>query len=63
LVKIPADLFGIKIEFCEEVMLIHNTESDTIGIKTMNKSCMIKTQEGDKTQNLWISEGSYRFFI
>jgi hypothetical protein len=23
---------------------------------------MIKTQEGDKTQNLWISDGSYRFF-
>jgi hypothetical protein len=49
LVKIPAALFGIKMEFCEEVMVIHNTESDTIGIKTMNKSCMVKTQEGNKT--------------
>jgi hypothetical protein len=62
LVKIPADVFGIKIGFCEEVMLIHNTESDTIGIKTMGQSCMVKVQEGDKIQNLWISEGSYRFF-
>jgi hypothetical protein len=61
LVKIPADLFGIKIDFCE-VMLIHNTESDTIGIKTMGQSCMVKIQEGEKIQNLWISEGSYRFF-
>jgi hypothetical protein len=61
LVKIPADLFGIKIEFCQ-VMLIHNTESDTIRIKTLGKICMVKTQEGDKIQNLWISEGFYRFF-
>jgi hypothetical protein len=35
MVKIQADIFGIKIEFCEEVMLIHNIEVDTIGIKTM----------------------------
>jgi hypothetical protein len=62
LVKIPAELFGVKIEFCKEVMLIHNTESDTIGIKTMGQSCMVKIQEGEKIQNLWISEGSYRFF-
>jgi hypothetical protein len=37
-------------------------ESDTIGIKTMRRSCMVKIQEGDKIQNLWISKGSYRFF-
>jgi hypothetical protein len=36
LVKIPADIFGLKIEFCEEVILIHNIEVDTIGIKTMS---------------------------
>jgi hypothetical protein len=62
LIKIPAELFGVKIEFCEEVLLIHNTESDTIGIKTMGQSCMVKIQEGEKIQNLWISEGFYRFF-
>jgi hypothetical protein len=62
LVKILADLFGIKIEFCEEVMLIHNIEVDTIGIKTMGQICMVKVQEGEKIQNLWVSEGSYRFF-
>jgi hypothetical protein len=62
MVNIPADIFGIKIEFCEEVMFIHNIEVDTIGIKTMGKSCMGKVREGEKVQNLWISEGSYRFF-
>jgi hypothetical protein len=62
LVKIPADIFGLKIEFCEEVILIHNIEVDTIGIKTMGESCMVKVQEGEKIQNLWISQGSYRFF-
>jgi hypothetical protein len=62
LVKIPCALFGIKIEFCEEVKLIHNIESDTIGIKMMSQSCMVKIQEGEKIQNLWISECSYRFF-
>jgi hypothetical protein len=62
LVKIPADIFGIKIEFCEEVILIHNIEVNTIGIKTMGESCMVKVQEGEKIQNLWISQGSYRFF-
>jgi hypothetical protein len=62
LIKIPANIFNIKVEFCESVMLIYNTESDTIGIKTMGQSCMVKIQEGDKIQNLWISEGSYRFF-
>jgi hypothetical protein len=62
LVKIPADMFGIKIEFCEEVMVIHNIEVDTIGIKTMGQSCMFRVQEGEKIQNLWISQGSYRFF-
>jgi hypothetical protein len=62
LVKIPADIFNIKIEFCQNVMLVYNTESNTIGIKTMNQSCMVKVQEGDIIQNLWITEGSYRFF-
>jgi hypothetical protein len=28
----------------------------------MNKSCMVRVQEGDLVRNLWISEGSYRFF-
>jgi hypothetical protein len=45
-VKIPAEIYYLKVEFCENAMLIHNTESDTIGIKTMNKSCMVKVQEG-----------------
>jgi hypothetical protein len=62
LVKIPADIFGLKIEFCEEVILIHNIEVDTIEIKTMSESCMVKVQEGERIQNLWISQGSYRFF-
>jgi hypothetical protein len=62
LVKIPAVTYNLKIEFCQNVMLIHNTESDTIGIKTMVQSCMVKAQEGDSIQNLWISEGSYLFF-
>jgi hypothetical protein len=62
LVKIPAEIYNLKVEFCDNVMLIHNTESDTIGIKNMNQSCMVKVQEGDLIQNLWISEGSYRFF-
>jgi hypothetical protein len=47
LVKIPAEIYNLKMEFCDNVMLIHNTESDTIGIKTMNQSCMVKVQEGD----------------
>jgi hypothetical protein len=47
LVKIPAEIFNLKVEFCESVMLIHNTESDTVGIKTMNQGCMVKVQEGD----------------
>jgi hypothetical protein len=58
LIKIPADVFGIKVEFCKSVMLIHNIQSDTMGIKTMGQSCMVRIQEGDKIQNLWISEGS-----
>jgi hypothetical protein len=52
LIKIPDEIFGIKVEFCESVMLIHNIESDTIGIKKMGQSCMVKIQEGDKIQNL-----------
>jgi hypothetical protein len=62
LIKIPAKIFNFKVEFCESVNLIHNLESDTIGIKSMNKGCMVKIQEGDLIQNLWISEGYYRFF-
>jgi hypothetical protein len=62
LVKIPANIYNFKIEFCQNVMLIHNIETNTIGIKTMNQSCMMKVLEGDIIQNLWISEGSYRFF-
>jgi hypothetical protein len=62
LVKIPAEIYNLKVEFCDSVILIHNTESDTIGIKTTVQSCMVKVQEGDLIQNLWISEGSYRFF-
>jgi hypothetical protein len=62
LVKILAEIYNLKVEFCDNVTLIHNTESDTIGIKTMNQSCMVKVQEGDLVRILWISEGSYRFF-
>jgi hypothetical protein len=29
LVKIQADIYNIKIEFCQNVMLVHNTESNT----------------------------------
>jgi hypothetical protein len=63
LVKILADNYNIKIEFCQNVILVHNTESNTIGIKTMNQSYVVKVLEGDITQNLWISEGSYHFFL
>jgi hypothetical protein len=52
LVKIPAEIYNLKVEFCTNVILIHNTESDTIGIKTMKQSCMVKVQEGDLIQNL-----------
>jgi hypothetical protein len=62
LVKIPADIYGVKVGFCDNVTLIHNTKSDTIGIKTMGPSCMVRIQEVELTQNLWISEGSYQFF-
>jgi hypothetical protein len=62
LVKISASIYNLKVEFCEDVMLIHNTESDRSGIKTMGKSCLVNVQEGDLIQNLWISEGSYCFF-
>jgi hypothetical protein len=62
LIKIPANIYNIKIEFCQNVMLIHNTESNTIGIETMNQRCMMKVHEGDIIQNLWITEGLYRFF-
>jgi hypothetical protein len=55
LIKIPADIFNFKVEFCENVNVIHNLESDTIRIKSMDKSCMVKIQEGDLIQNLWIS--------
>jgi hypothetical protein len=61
-IKIPAEIYNLQVEFCENVTLIHNIESDTISIKTMGQSCMVKIQEGDKIKNLWISEGSYRFF-
>jgi hypothetical protein len=62
LVKIPANVYNVKVGFCDNVTLIHNTESDTIGIKTMGQSCMVRIQEGELIQNLWISEGPYRFF-
>jgi hypothetical protein len=62
LVKIHAEIYNLKVQFCENVTLVHNTESNTIGIKIMGQSCMVRIQEGKLTQNLWIFEGSYRFF-
>jgi hypothetical protein len=62
LIKIPPEIYDVKFYFCTKVMIIHNTESNNIGIRTNGESCMVKVQDCECIQNLFISEGSYRFF-
>jgi hypothetical protein len=50
-------------KFCMAVKLINNTESNSVGIKSLSGSCDLKIQ--DKASSMIIisiDEGSYRFF-
>jgi hypothetical protein len=44
------------------LIIIHNNESDKIGVKSSNVNCRIKVLEGGIFHFLWLSEGSYYFF-
>jgi hypothetical protein len=49
-------------KFCMAIELINNTESNSVGIKSLSGSCDLKIQDKASSIIISIVEGSYRFF-
>jgi hypothetical protein len=50
-------------KFCMAVKLINNTESNSVGIKSLSGSCDLKIQDKSSSMIIiYIHEGTYRFF-
>jgi hypothetical protein len=61
-VTLPFKVLAGGLNFCNSITVIHNVETDSMGIHSLDKDCNVLVEDGDgKVQPFWISAGSYRF--
>jgi hypothetical protein len=61
-ITLPFKVLAGGLEFCDSVTVIHDIDSDSMGIHSLDNDCSVLVQDGEgRVQPFWISAGSYRF--